>query len=63
MKEFKANNILHGDKNYKVTHKGQLVWLENVDKEKGEALVSIMNTGEEKTVPIDELEQQGFGLR
>ena len=63
MKEFKAGKILHGDKNYKVTYKGELVWLENVDEEKGEALVSVMNTGEEKTVPIDDLEPQGFGLR
>ncbi|MGO1469884.1 MAG: H-type small acid-soluble spore protein [Tissierella sp.] len=63
MKEFKANKVLHGDKNYKVTHKGELVWLEHVDEKKGEALVSVMDTGEEKTVPINELDPQGPGLR
>ncbi|OLS03222.1 H-type small acid-soluble spore protein [Tissierella creatinophila] len=63
MKESKAKKVLHGDKNQKVTHNGQLVWLEHVNESSGEALVSVMDTGEKKTVPVSELEHQGQGLR
>lgn len=63
MKKSKADKILHGDKNYKVTHNGELVWIEHVNEESGEALVSVMDTGKTKTVPIDELEPQGQGLK
>lgn len=63
MNEFKANKVLNGDKNQKVSYKNQLVWLEHVDEEKGEALVSIMDTGETMTVPINELQSEGPGLK
>lgn len=63
MKNTKANEILHGNKNYKVTHNGELVWLEHINEETGQALVSVMDTGEKKTVPVNELSPQGQGLR
>ena len=63
MKEEKAKKVLHGDKNYKITHNGELVWLEHVNESSGEALVSVMDTGEKKTVNINDLEPQGPGLR
>lgn len=63
MLENKANKILNGDKNEKVTYKNKLVWIEHVNDKTGEALVSIMDTGEKMTVPISELESKGSGLK
>jgi len=61
--ENKANDILNGDKNQKVAYKNKLVWIEHVNENTGEALVSVMDTGEKMTVPISELEGKGSGLK
>lgn len=63
MKDHKAKKVLHGDKNQKVTHNGELVWLEHVNETSGQALVSVMETGEKRTVHVNELEHQGPGLK
>lgn len=63
MKEKKADTILNGDKHRKVTYKNQLVWLEHIDENNQQALVSVMDTGEKMTVPVSELEDKGPGFR
>lgn len=60
MNQFKAQKVLYGNKNYEVAYKDKVVWLENIDEENNEALVSVMDTGEKMKVPIDELEGKGF---
>lgn len=63
MLENKADKILNGDKNYKVAYKDKLVWIEHVNDKTGEALVSVIDTGEKMTVPINQLEEKGPGLK
>ena len=63
MLENKAEKILNGNKNYKVAYKDKMVWIEDINEETGEALVSVMDTGEKMNVPISELDGKGFGLK
>lgn len=63
MQESKAEKILHGNKNYKVAYKDKMVWIENIDEKSGEALVSVIGTGEQMRVPVKELEGKGFEIK
>lgn len=63
MKESKAEKILHGNKNYKVAYGDKMVWIEDIDEENAEAVVSVIGSGEKLTVPIDDLDPKGFELK
>lgn len=63
MLENKAEKILNGNKNYKVAHKDKMVWIEGIDNSTGEALVSVIGSGEQMKVPLSELDGKGYEFK
>lgn len=63
MLKSKAEKVLHGNKNYKVAYKDKMVWIEDIDNNTQEALVSVIGTDEKMKVPISELDGKGFELK
>lgn len=59
----KAEKVLNGDKNYKVAYKDKMVWIEGINNSTGEALVSVIGSGEHMNVPLSELEGKGFEIK
>ena len=63
MLESKAQKVLHGNKNYKVAYKDKMVWIEDINEDTQEALVSVIGTEEKMTIPLKELDPKGFELK
>ncbi|KNF07787.1 small acid-soluble spore protein, H-type [Gottschalkia purinilytica] len=56
---YRADSILNGNQNIKVTYKNKEVWLESLDSRSGEAEVKMLDSNEVIKVPVSELKNHG----
>jgi len=59
----RIQEVLEAPDNIEILHKGNQVWIENVDMSNGTAQVRVLENNQNIVVPIDELTETGRELK